>query len=522
MNALWNLAVERHAALGQHLLEHLFLTSVAVAIALVIGLPLGLWVTRNAKARGPILGAAGVIQTIPSIALLGLLLPFLGIGVKPAIVALALYALLPIIRNTYAGLDGVDAALLEAADGLGFREGQRFWRIELPLALPVIVAGIRTATVICVGVATLAAFIGAGGLGQFIVVGLQRNHVELILLGAIPSAILALLLDFAIGQVETSLSRNPVTGRKPSASRAVAWAAVPAVLVTALGFGLQAGQQRTPRGETTGTVAIGSKNFTEQHLLGEMLAMLVEDRTTLAVDREFGLEGTRILHAAMVRGDIDCYVEYTGTGLMDVLKLPAETDADQVYDQVAAEYASRYGIRWLDPLGFNNTYAITVRAAAADEHGWDSISDLRPSADGLRAGFTGEFIEREDGYIGFQRQYGFGFGQVDLLDPGLMYSAIANGDVDVICGFGTDGRIPAFDLRMLADDRHLFPPYQAAPIVLEATLAAHPELQDVLNALAHKIDDETMQTLNYTVDEERRPVAEVAREYLVSQGLLTD
>ena len=210
MNAqpLAEFLVQKAPDLLAKLLEHLMLTGISIGIAVVIGLPLGIWIARNALARGTVLGTAGIFQTIPSLALLAFLLPFLGIGALPAVVALTLYALLPIVRNTYTGLAGISPDIIEAAHGVGFTDRQRLWMVELPLALPVIVAGIRTATVIGVGIATLSAFIGAGGLGDFIIRGLALNNTRLILLGAVPAAALALLLDYLIGLIEKMLRRG--------------------------------------------------------------------------------------------------------------------------------------------------------------------------------------------------------------------------------------------------------------------------------------------------------------------------
>ena len=200
--------IDKAPDLWLKILEHLLLTTVSTGIAIAIGVPLGIWITRNPVFRRAVLGVAGVIQTVPSLALLAFLLPFLGIGARPAIVALTLYALLPIVRNTYTGIEGVSPPVIEAAKGVGFGNFQRLWMVEMPLALPVIVAGIRTATVICVGIATLSAFIGAGGLGDFINRGLALNNTRLILLGAIPAAILALLFDAVIGIIEKLLRRG--------------------------------------------------------------------------------------------------------------------------------------------------------------------------------------------------------------------------------------------------------------------------------------------------------------------------
>jgi osmoprotectant transport system permease protein len=201
--------IQRAPQLWQKTLEHLVLTGAATGIAVVIGLPLGVLILRRPAVRGLILGTTGVVQTVPSLALLAFLLTFLGIGVTPAVVALTLYALLPIVRNTFTGLDGISPDIIEAAMGMGFTRRQRLWMVEVPLALPVIIAGIRTAAVIIVGIATLSAYIGAGGLGDFIVRGLALNNSRLILLGAVPAALLALLIDYVIGLLERTLKRGP-------------------------------------------------------------------------------------------------------------------------------------------------------------------------------------------------------------------------------------------------------------------------------------------------------------------------
>ncbi len=265
------------------------------------------------------------------------------------------------------------------------------------------------------------------------------------------------------------------------------------------------------------TVRIGSKNFTEQEILAELVAQLIERHTDLRVERTFGLGGTGVCHAALVAGELDIYVEYTGTALLNVLKHEVRTNADDVYQIVAKAYRERFELEWLPPMGFNNTYAITVRATHADEHGWQAISDLRNIADRLSAGFTAEFMERPDGYPGLRRAYGFDFGRTADLDPGLMYKALADGQVDVICAFATDGRIAAYSLRVLLDDGSFFPPYDAAPVIRTALLREHPEVGDALASLAGTINDQTMRRLNYAVDEQRRTPSSVASEWIESR-----
>jgi glycine betaine/choline ABC-type transport system substrate-binding protein len=218
-------------------------------------------------------------------------------------------------------------------------------------------------------------------------------------------------------------------------------------------------------------VIVGAKNFTEQLILGELMAQVIENRAQRKVERRFNLGGTMICHGALLKGEIDVYAEYTGTGLTAILKEPVISDPEKALRRVRKGYGERFGIRWLKPFGFNNTYAITVRQNEALKHGWRSISDLKRDQNDLRAGFTAEFSEREDGYPGLSRAYGLQFSKVMDLDPALMYKAIANQEVDVICAFATDGRIEAFGLMPLRDDREFFPPYFAAPVVREEFLA---------------------------------------------------
>lgn len=272
--------------------------------------------------------------------------------------------------------------------------------------------------------------------------------------------------------------------------------------------------------EPQGNVVIGSKNFTEQLILGEMLAQLIEDRTDLQVERRLNLGGTMICHGALTGGEIDLYPEYTGTALTAILNREVISSPTDSYQTVAQAYHEQFDCQWLEPLGFNNTYAITVRQSDAEENGWATIEDLAPVADSLRAGFTAEFAERPDGYPGLKEAYGFSFGSVRDLDPGLMYPAIAQDEVDVICAFATDGRIAAYNLEPLEDNRGFFPPYFAAPVVRQDTLKEYPEIRQAINALAGLLNNEQMQKLNYAVDEEKRATDRVAREYLTDRGLV--
>ena len=213
------------------------------------------------------------------------------------------------------------------------------------------------------------------------------------------------------------------------------------------------------------TVTVGSKNFTEQLIISELMAQIIEADTGLKVKRMFNLGGTMICHEGLVSGELDLYAEYTGTALTAILKQPAVTDPEKAYNIVSGEYSNRFGCAWLKPFGFNNTYAITARSDVADKNGWKNISDLRESSGNVTAGFTAEFMEREDGYPGLRMEYSLEFSETRDMEPSLMYQAVAQQNVDIICGFATDGRIAAYDLVMLEDDRGFFPPYYAAPVV---------------------------------------------------------
>jgi osmoprotectant transport system permease protein len=489
---------ERRAELLGLTGQHLVLVLVSTALAAAIGLPLGIAMARRPGLARPLLGLAGLLQTIPSLALFGFLipLPFVGgIGARTATFALVLYALLPILRNTYTGLVQVDRAVLEAATGMGMTPGQRLRMVELPLALPVILAGLRIAAVVSVGTATIAAAVGAGGLGTYVFRGIATVDTRLILAGAIPAALLALTTDWLLGLVERS--------RRPA--RAAGVLAAGAAVAAAAAFALTATSRQA--------VVVGSKNFTEQVVLGEIVAAVLEDRG-FAVDRRLNLGGTKVCHEAVMSGQLDVYVEYTGTALTDILKRPARSDPAAVLQEVRSAYGP-LGLRVGAPLGFNNTFALVMRRSEAARRGITTISDLAPYAATLRVGLFGEFLERQDGMPGLLRTYGFQLGlRPREMDLGLIYPALAAGQVDLVVGSATDGLIAALDLVVLQDDRRYFPPYDAVAVMNEARSARHPGLLAALESLAGRIDEASMRRLNHAVDGEHRSPADVAREFL--------
>jgi len=495
-----------HASeLGALVAQHVALVAVSTLVAVAVGVPVGILAARYRRVGAPLSAIANIVQTIPSLALFGFLLPLPfvgGVGARTAVTALILYALLPVIRTTSAGLRSIDGAILDAADAMGMTPRQRLTRVELPLALPAIVAGVRVATVVGVGTVTIAAAIGAGGLGEYIYRGLSMVDATVILAGAIPAAALALAADALLLLAERQLSARR---RAKRASRAIALALVTLVLA---GAALLAAIPHRER------IVVGSKNFTEQVLLGELLAQAIERYAGVPVDRRLNLGGTFICDRALRTGDIDAYVEYSGTALTAVFKQPVERRPERVLDTVRRMYADA-GVTALRPLGFDNTFAILVRGRDARARGLSRLSQLAAATRDWRAAFGYEFLERADGYPGLAAAYGLRFRDPPrVMDLTLIYRALAQGEVDVIAGDATAGLIDALDLVALEDDRRYFPPYDAVPLVHRATLLRYPQLRAALERLAGRIDAASMRRMNNAVDGERRDPAAVAREFL--------
>jgi osmoprotectant transport system permease protein len=519
--SFWEFLRQNGTELLTLLRQHFLLVSISTLVAVVIGLPTGILLTRNKALRSPVLGLANIMQTIPSLALFGFLipLPFIGgIGARTAIVALVVYALLPIIRNTVTGIVGVDPNVREAAVAMGMTSGQILWQVELPLAMSVILTGVRVATVISIGVTTIAAAVGAGGLGVYIFRGLRQYDNNLLLAGAVPAALMALLADFSLGLLEKHFSVEARSRKQKTDSR---WRNVilAGLLIAVSGYAIwQSLRTQTKGPAATQKVTIGSKDFTESVLLAEIVAQLLEARG-VGVERQFELGGN-LSHEALVAGRIDLYPEYTGTAYTAILRHPPITDPRLVYEQVSREYAEKFKLATSQPVGFDNTFAILVRGVEARRLHLKTISDAVPHARGWRAGFGQDFMSRADGYPGFVKSYGLQFAdQPREMDLSLTYIALSSGKVDLIAGNSTEGRIAALDLFQLEDDRHYFPPYEAIYFARQDTLARQPVLRDVLAKLANAISTTEMRRLNYEVDGNKRSQAEVVREWLRVKGL---
>jgi osmoprotectant transport system permease protein len=494
--------------------QHVVIVFIAILVAVIIGVPVGILLTRYRSLRGPVLGIANVMQTIPSLALFGFLipLPFIGgIGTRTALVALVLYSLLPIIRNTVTGILNVDPNVREAAVAMGMTGGQVLRQVELPLAMGVIVTGIRVATVIAVGVTTIAAAVGAGGLGVYIFRGLRQYDNNLLLAGAVSAALLALAADFLLGVLEKRFSADAKRSVQGSVVRKLALAVV--VVLVLGGFAVWLGRSK-PASESR--IAIGSKDFTESALLAEIVAQMLEARG-VSVERRFELGGN-LPHEALVAGTLDLYPEYTGTSFTAILHHAPVTDPRAVYEQVKQEYADKFKVEVSQPLGFDNTFAILVRGDDARRLNLKTISEAVSQAPRWRAGFGQDFMSRADGYPGFSQTYGLKFGEVREMDLSLTYIALSSRQVDLIAGNSTEGRIATLDLFQLADDRRYFPPYEAVYLVRKDSLTRVPALPEVLAKLANAISTDEMRRLNYEIDGKKRDPKEVVKEWLKGKG----
>ncbi|MED4073718.1 ABC transporter permease/substrate-binding protein [Priestia endophytica] len=504
MNQFIDAVGERKGDLLSALLEHIQISFIALLFAVVISIPLGIYITRKPKIAEVIIGITAVLQTIPSLALLGLLIPLMGIGKVPAVIALIVYALLPILRNTYTGIKEVDSSLIEAAKGMGMNGRKRLLKVELPLAMPVIMAGIRTATVLIIGTATLAAFIGAGGLGELIMLGIDRNDTNLIIIGAVPAAILAILFDVILRRLEKLSFKKSIV--------VLTTFIVALALVIIIPFAANGGKEK---------FVIAGKLGAEPEILINMYKLLIEQDTDLTVEIKPGFGETSFVYSALKSGSIDLYPEFTGTAINEFLKEPPiSTDRKEVYHQAKEGMKEKFDLALLKPMNYNNTYALAVPKKLAQQYNLKTISDLKAVENSMKAGFTGEFTDREDGYKGIQKKYNLELGNVVTMAPKLRYNAVKKGDITVVDAYSTDSELREYNLVVLEDDQHLFPPYQGAPLLREETLKEHPELRDTLNKLGGKINDNEMREMNYKVNVKGEKASTVAKEYLKKEGLL--
>ncbi|MDG2308286.1 MAG: ABC transporter permease/substrate-binding protein [Candidatus Binatia bacterium] len=496
------------ALLPEYLTGHLQLTMLALLFAVAASIPLGIIATRVKWLEQPLLGTAGIIQTIPSLALLAVMVPalaFLGlqsIGFLPALIGLTLYGLLPILRNTVTGIQGVDPALTEAARGVGMTESQQLWRVDLPLALPVIVGGVRTATVWTVGIATLSTPVGATSLGNYIFSGLQTRNFTAVVVGSVAAAILALILDGLVHLLEIGVRDRRREYLLASGT------------VFALLFGYVAITLAAPLlqgGDVP--IRIGSKAFTEQYILADIIADQVTATTGLETEKVASL-GSTVVFDAVATGNIDLYVDYSGTLWATILKRPEPPLNRQEAIEVVTEYLrAEHGMTVIGSLGFENTYALAMRREEAEARSITTISDLVPFAPRMSIGADFEFFSRAE-WKSIHDHYGIRFGKERQMDSALMYQAVAGDAVDVISAYSTDGRIAALDLFVLQDDKGAIPPYDALMVASRRLREEQPEVLEALQELVGTIDAGSMRAMNFDVDENGESAASVARRFL--------
>lgn len=491
--------------------RHLVLTITAIAIGIVISLPLGLVAIRVPRLRGPLLTIASIIQTIPGLAMLAYMVVLLSLfGFTPALIALVLYSVLPILRNTVTGIEQVDTAVVEAARGIGMTENQILVRVQLPLAMPIIIAGIRTATVWTVGLATLATPVGATSLGNYIFSGLQTQNNAAVTLGCVSAAALALVLDGLIRLMEVAVSRRNLN------LGIIAFAGL--ALVIGAGLAPQASDalndfraQRDSDEQQNVTIVVGSKAFTEQYILAEVIAAQLR---TSGYDVELRQSlGSTVAFQALVDNNIACYVDYTGTIWANHMHREDNPGAAAVLEQMSAELKTKYGIETLGALGFENAYALAMRSGDASARGIVTIDDLAARAGELVMGSDYEFYSRPE-WFALRDAYNLEFRDKKSFDPSLMYSAVAESEVDVISAFSTDGRIAAYDLTVLDDPRGALPPYDAV-LLCSPQAAQGFALLDALRPLIGTISDNAMREANKIVDVDKRTVGDAA-EFLLN------
>lgn len=521
ISTMMSLLIDRREWFFDLLLQHIVISFVSIALATIIGLSLGIAIAAWKRGAKPVLALVNFVYTIPSIALFGFLIPVTGIGNTTAIVALTIYALLPMVRNTYTGLTTIDPAIIEAARGMGSTDRQLLYRIELPLAAPVIMSGIRNMATMTIALAGIASFIGAGGLGVAIFRGITTYNPELTLVGSLIIALLAIGVDLLLGVAEKTTRRHvqPTKRRQVSAkkhrARAVVAVGMAAILVAGGAFTLV--NRNSNQGET---IVIATKPMTEQYILGEMLKTLIEHDTNLAVELTQGVGGgTSNIQPGMEKGVFDLYPEYTGTGWNAVLKHD-DTYDESMFAAMQEEYESQLNLTWVGMYGFNNTYGLAVSKSAAQRYNLHTYSDLAHVAGGLTLGAEPDFYDRQDGYPGLSATYNMAFGTTRDMDISLKYQALFNGQVDAIVVSTTDGQVADNRLVVLEDDQHFYPSYLCGNVVRLDTLKQHPELQAELEKLQDTITDTDMARMNQEVETQGREPKAVADAFLAERGLI--
>ena len=489
--------------------EHILISLLAISIASVLGIILGIIISEYRRFSGLILGTVNILYTIPSIALLGFFITITGVGNTTALIALIIYALLPIIRSTYTGIVNINPLIIEASEGMGSTKLQQLFKVKLPLALPVLMSGIRNMVTMTIALAGIASFVGAGGLGVAIYRGITTNNSAMTFLGSLLIALLALIFDFILGIIEKRLTNHKRTKYKMNFKLIILGLFI---IIFGAYFSLNSKKDKT--------INIATKPMTEGYILGQMLTELIEQDTDLKVNMTTGVGGgTSNIQPAMVKGEFDLYPEYTGTSWEAVLKKEGSYDESK-FDELQKEYKEKYNLEYVNLYGFNNTYGLAVNKDIAEKYNLKTYSDLAKVSNNLIFGAEYDFFEREDGYKELQKVYNMDFKKKIDMDIGLKYQAMKDKKIDVMVIFTTDGQLAISDVVVLEDDKKMYPSYRAGTVVRSEILSEYPELKPVLEKLNNILDDKTMADLNYQVESEGKKPEDVAREYLQEKGLL--
>ena len=509
INQLMKLLTEDFKFFTNLTIEHILISLLAISIASVLGIILGIIISEYRRFSGLILGTVNILYTIPSIALLGFFITITGVGNTTALIALIIYALLPIIRSTYIGIVNINPLIIEASEGMGSTKLQQLFKVKLPLALPVLMSGIRNMVTMTIALAGIASFVGAGGLGVAIYRGITTNNSAMTFLGSLLIAILALVFDFILGLIEKRLTNH----------KRVKYKINPKLIILGL-FIVIFGAYFSLNSKKDKTINIATKPMTEGYILGQMLTELIEQDTDLKVNITNGVGGgTSNIHPAIVKGEFDLYPEYTGTSWEAVLKKEASYDESK-FDELQKEYKEKYNLEYVNLYGFNNTYGLAVNKDIAEKYNLKTYSDLAKVSNNLIFGAEYDFFEREDGYKELQKVYNMNFKKQIDMDIGLKYQAMKDKKIDVMVIFTTDGQLAISDVVVLEDDKKMYPSYRAGTVVRSEILSEYPELKPVLEKLNNILDDKTMADLNYQVESEGKKPEDVAREYLQEKGLL--
>lgn len=488
-------------------IEHLIICITSIIIATLIGLIIGVLISEYKKSSSYVLNIINFLYTIPSISMLGFLIGFSGIGKTTAIIALTIYALLPMVRSTYTGFTNIPDDLIETAVSIGSTKRQILFNIKIPLAMPIIISGIRNMSVMTIALAGIASFVGAGGLGVAVYRGITTNNKIMIISGSLLIAVIAISVDFVFSLIESFVSYKKVVKKSKKISAVIS---IILLLIIPINMFLL--------NRNKDTINIATKPMTEQYILGEILSQLIKKETNLKVNVTYDVAGgASNIHPAILKKQFDIYPEYTGTIYNAILK------KDDIYTNnklnfIEDEY-DKLGLTLKGFYGFNNTYSIAIRKEIAEKYNLKTFSDLAKVSDQLIFGAEYDFFEREDGYKEISKIYGFNFKEIKDLDISIKYEAIEQNKIDVMSVFTTDARLNQSNLKILEDDKQFYPSYNCVNVVRKEILEKYPELNKVFNMITNLINDETMSKLNAKVEIEKIDPKVVAKEFLQEKFL---